>query len=536
MLFFNKQIFWKYSVAALSVVLATGLTFLIWPGIRAELSPFFFGAVIVCAWYGGFGPSLIAAALAAAAINYLFTSGSVDFEDLLQLSLFILVAWPISALARARKRGEDALRKSYAGLEQKIEQRTAKLSEANREMRAEIEARLQAEQRLRESEEHFRRAFDNAPIGMALLALDGRRLQVNRALCGILGYDESELLQKTSQDTSHPDDVPEDLRRRQELLNGTRTSYQVERRYIHKDGRVIWALRSVSLVRDVYDAPLHFITQVEDITARKQMEEDKQRLMHDLIERNNELLALQQEIGRVEPLAALGRMSAAIAHELGTPLNSVLGYTQLLAQEQLTESARRRLKTIESQTRRMVDIVQFYLDRTRDARRTFTEVDVNGLIRDTRQLLLPVFEAKNVALELSLAETLPPLRGHSAALQRALINLLNNAVDAVDSGGTVRIVSRPSGPSERLHPATVIEVRDNGPGIPDELLPKLFELFVTTKEPGKGTGLGLAVCEEIIKVHGGHIDITSKPGKGTAVQIYLPKAEQTMPSDAEAAA
>ncbi|MGH7848207.1 MAG: PAS domain S-box protein [Candidatus Binatia bacterium] len=554
-----------------------------------------------------------------------------------------------------RKQAEQMLEKTYADLEKRVKERTTALSQANLELREEIRARKQAEQMLRESEEHFRRAFDYAPIGMALLDLDGRWLQVNRALCQILGYGEQELLAHTVQSTTYPDDLAEDLKQMDQLLAGACPSFQRERRYIHKLGHAIWTLRSVSLVRDAQGKPLHFITQVQNITERKKMEEERQGLLRDLderikeltalhhtaqllqdhekttpallqeiatilrvawqepertaarilfdgmeyttpnfaltpwkqhvdfttpsgkhgavevvhlkdepngaqgpllpeekklldslaemlrlhlerkeakeradlatrdlIERNKELLKLQQEMGRIEPLAALGRITGAIAHELGTPLNSVLGYTQLLAKEELTESARRRLKTVEVQVRRMADIVQYYLDRTRDSPRRFSRINVNQLISDTLLLIKPLFEQKGVEATLMLAKPLPPLSGHGASLQRVFINLLNNAVDAVAEGGTVKITTRTTTPSERAHPGIIIEITDTGEGIPPDLLPKIFDLFVTTKSPGKGTGLGLAVCQEIVKAHGGHIEIISQLGQGTCVRILLP--------------
>jgi signal transduction histidine kinase len=107
-----------------------------------------------------------------------------------------------------------------------------------------------------------------------------------------------------------------------------------------------------------------------------------------------------------------------------------------------------------------------------------------------------------------------------------LINLLNNAVDAIDEGGTVTVAARVSAPPEAPRPGVVIEITDSGCGIPPELLPSIFDLFVTTKALGKGTGLGLMVCQEIIKSHGGTIDIDSQIGQGTCVRIFLPTAEE----------
>lgn len=134
-----------------------------------------------------------------------------------------------------------------------------------------ITDRQQREAALRESEDRFRSTFDSAAIGMALVNLEGRFLQVNDALCRIVGYTQAELQQKTFHDITHPDDLETDLALMRELMAGTRHSYQMEKRYFHKDGRVIWVLLSGSAVRDSTDRVMYFIAQIQDITERKML-------------------------------------------------------------------------------------------------------------------------------------------------------------------------------------------------------------------------------------------------------------------------
>jgi two-component system, NtrC family, sensor kinase len=234
-----------------------------------------------------------------------------------------------------------------------------------------------------------------------------------------------------------------------------------------------------------------------------------------------ELLRLQLELGRVERLATLGRMAGTIAHDLGTPLNSVLGYTQLLSQEDLTERARRRLAIIETQINRMGEIIQRYLSQTRGSAPK-NAVIVNELVRDTLVLLQPVFQQRGIEATSNLAETTPIVFGNANSIQRVLINLLDNAMDACEKKGAIRITTKEC-PALASKPAGVaIEIADTGAGIAPEVLPKIFDLFVTTKPPGRGTGLGLVICQEIIRAHGGTIQITSDVGQGTNVNIYLP--------------
>ena len=234
-----------------------------------------------------------------------------------------------------------------------------------------------------------------------------------------------------------------------------------------------------------------------------------------------ELLRVQQQIGRVERLATLGRITATVAHDLGTPLNSVLGYTQLLAKEELPERARRRLGIIETEIHRMGEIIQNYLSYARGNPQR-VRIDANELIRDTVLLLQPVFKQRSVAVTSQLSESLPVIYGDANSIQRLLINLLDNAVDACDAGGSVKIGTLEQSGLNHREQGVNIEVADTGGGIQPEMLTKVFDLFVTTKAPGKGTGLGLVICQEIVKAHGGTINITSQVGNGTTVTVFLP--------------
>jgi PAS domain S-box-containing protein len=141
------------------------------------------------------------------------------------------------------------------------------------------------------SDEQFRSAFEHAAIGMTLLAIDKRRLKVNRAFCRMLGYSEAELLARTVQDITHPDDVPWDVLQSQRAVAGEIEAFQCEKRYIHRSGRLVWVLLSCSLVRDADRKPLHFISQIQDITERKQIE----RVLRNNEERFRALTALSSD-------------------------------------------------------------------------------------------------------------------------------------------------------------------------------------------------------------------------------------------------
>lgn len=166
--------------------------------------------------------------------------------------------------------GPEATPPRAESVETEALRRTAELEAANRQLKAMMGGARQTEADLRQSEEQFRSSFENAAIGMALVASDGRWLQVNQALSNMLGYSKEELSSLTFQDITYPDDLATDMHFVREMLEGKRTSYQMEKRYLRKNGDLVWALLAVSLLRDQGGAPVHFISQIQDITALKQ--------------------------------------------------------------------------------------------------------------------------------------------------------------------------------------------------------------------------------------------------------------------------
>jgi two-component system sensor histidine kinase/response regulator len=203
---------------------------------------------------GLFWPQSVYGVLAANQWRWLEHAGWVVFED------FFLILSCIQGVREMRNVAERRaqLEATRARIEETVQERTAELT-------TRTEALQQTTQQLRASEEHFHSAFDNAPIGLALVAPDGSWLQVNRALCGIVGYDETELLATTFQAITHPEDLQTDLNFVRQMLAGEIPTYQMEKRYFHKQGQIVWILLSVSLVRDQLGRPLHFISQIQDI-------------------------------------------------------------------------------------------------------------------------------------------------------------------------------------------------------------------------------------------------------------------------------
>jgi signal transduction histidine kinase len=242
-----------------------------------------------------------------------------------------------------------------------------------------------------------------------------------------------------------------------------------------------------------------------------------------LVERN---ALLREELGAQERLAVAGQLTATFAHEVGTPLNLVTGHLQLLdAQADLPDKTRERLHTIQGQIQRVGDIVRRLLDLTRRPQLERKPLSFTNLLADLQQLWSPTLAAHGVAVQ---EEAPSPclLDVDRKQMEQLFLNLMNNAMDAMPGGGTVRIALRLAEESTPDGLWWEVRFQDSGQGIPAELLGQVFRPMFTTKAEGKGTGLGLSICREIVRSHGGDIRIESLPGQGTCVVFTLPGALQ----------
>ncbi len=243
---------------------------------------------------------------------------------------------------------------------------------------------------------------------------------------------------------------------------------------------------------------------------------------NEALRRANELLFdLQRQLGRAQRLATMGQLTAKIAHEIGTPLNSIALHLQLLARSAgLTALDRQRLVTIDGQIQRLVVTVQALLTATRGQPQRLEPTDLNGLVRGVTDLMSPILAAKRIACSVTPGDGVPKIQADPHQLQQVLLNLLTNAVDAMPAGGALRISTDETEGMARLC------VADSGPGIAPEDRERVFEPFYTTKDRSGGTGLGLAVCRQIVEAHRGRIAVAETPGGGATFEVYLPTPRQ----------
>ncbi len=262
--------------------------------------------------------------------------------------------------------------------------------------------------------------------------------------------------------------------------------------------------------------------------AFNRMTENVQSAQTELQQTVNTLKTTQQQLVQSEKLSAVGEFVAGVAHELNNPLAAVMGFSELLRNTNTDEKQKRHLDLIFKSSQRCQKIVQSLLSFARRHQPERKPVSVNLLIEDVLEIVAYQLRSSNVQVTCRLASNLPLVMADGHQVQQVLLNLLNNARQAIEAhqaGGQIIITTQTRGE------IICIGVQDNGPGIPPENIQRIFDPFFTTKEVGKGTGLGLSLCYGLIKEHGGNITVTSQPGAGATFTIELPATAGTSAAD-----
>jgi two-component system sensor histidine kinase DctS len=334
--------------------------------------------------------------------------------------------------------------------------------------------------------ELFHSAFKFSPIGISLVSPDGKWLKVNDALLNLLGYSEDEFLTKDFIEMTHPEDLKTDLAFVNELILGQRESYQMEKRYIHKDGSLVFALLSVSLIRNADFSPRFFISQIQDLSDLKKA---------------------QAELHNNSKMVALGEMAAGIAHEINNPLTIINLHSKALEQLIGEEELNRPLITtftakITDTVKRISSIVsslrKFSTDNSKMV--SFESYYIADIIQDSLGLCTEKFKSAGVSLELSVPRDLE-VECNPLDISQVLINLINNAFYAIKNEEVKKI----SISVQEVEGVMVMSVMDSGPQIPAAIRGKLLDPFFTTKPIGQGTGLGLSISRSLINVHQGEL-------------------------------
>lgn len=267
----------------------------------------------------------------------------------------------------------------------------------------------------------------------------------------------------------------------------------------------------IELIEKVGNFNIELKSEVASATA------ELKRRNQELRDLNTRLLKMQLELVQLERLAVAGQLTATFAHEVGTPLNLISGHVQLLIESfSDNELIRRKLSLVQSQIRRLSEIVRRLLDATRRPKLELAPVNLNELIQTVGALIKPTLQTHNIQYVEVLQSELPLIQADQKQLEQVLLNFINNSLDAMPNGGELKIETQ-SGLENKVY----VRVTDTGTGILPEHLEKLFEPMFTTKEIGQGTGLGLSISRDIIKEHGGEIEVRTVSGEGATFTILL---------------
>ena len=370
---------------------------------------------------------------------------------------------------------------------------------------------------LLESENRFRTAFAHAAVGMILVDVSGRVLQVNETYARITGYSVDELATLDLRGLC----FPEDLQRHQDLLEqvirGEIPAFDIEHRYIRKDGRIVWVHNSVTVTRDSNGQPAHIIALCREVTAQRHLDAQREELL--LSER-----AARSEAERANRMK--NEFLSTLSHELRTPLNAIVGWVELLKEADsepgLLEEG---LTVIARNVRAQATLIDDLLDMSRiesgQLRLARKNVDLREVLSAAIAVVTPAAEAKGIQIFTRFSPEKASVNGDPDRVQQVMWNLLTNAVKFTANGGQV-LVSLAA-----IKSAIEITVSDNGQGILPEFLPYVFDRFrqqdaSMTRRQG-GLGLGLSLVKELVELHGGTVQASSPgPGKGAKFTVELP--------------
>jgi PAS domain S-box-containing protein len=369
-----------------------------------------------------------------------------------------------------------------------------------------ITDRIEAEWAIRESEDRFRSTFEQAAVGVAHVSLDGRWLRVNQKFCQIVGYTEAELLQIDFQSLTPPEDLPQDVAAIERLLRGE--AVELEKRYIHKLGHLVWVDVTASLRQNASGSPLYFIATIADITARK---ESEFALQAQTIELSRTTALVEQRNQELD------RFTHIVSHDLKAPLRGIANLAEWIADDlegEVDPDIHKNLELMRSRVYRMETMINGLLQYARvgntgQSITTFAIADLLAEILDSLGL--------SASFTVELPPALPPLTTNRLLLSQVLTNLIGNAWKHHDRPeGRIQVTAQIL-PDRRWE----FSVSDDGPGIDPQDRDRVFGMFQTLSVSNKdSTGIGLSIVKKIVESQGGHIAIVdSQLDSGTTFRF-----------------
>ena len=362
----------------------------------------------------------------------------------------------------------------------------------------------------RESEARFRRLFESSPQGIAVVSRDGRVLEANPALGQILGRTSDELVGLSFTDFTHPDDCAVDVGLYAQLMAGDLAHYELEKRYVRKDGAIVWGHVTVFALPDPGKGPRVAIGILSDITERH---------------------ALEEQLRQSQRMEAIGQLAGGVAHDFNNLLTAVTSYCDL-ATDALSDGREPLIQAsvegIRSAADRAAEVTQQLLAFSRRQVLELAPLDLNAAITDQMRFLRRLL-GEDVEIRLALDPDVPAVTMDRGQLTQVVMNLAVNARDAMPGGGILTIETQnvvldraPTTTGLLSGPHVLLAVSDTGCGMDEATCLRAFEPFFTTKDSGKGTGLGLPTVLGIVEQSGGRVSVYSEPDLGTTFKVYMP--------------
>lgn len=356
-----------------------------------------------------------------------------------------------------------------------------------------ITERKRAEHLLRQSEERYRRLIAISPYAI-LVNRGSRIIFANDQAIKLFGAVKAdEILGKAVTALFHPDYHTVVRERIHELVEGCAQVPTLEEQVVTLDGQSVDV--EVSAAKFVDDGGPAILVMLRDISERKR---------------------LQEQLRRTERVAELGTLASGMAHEIGTPMNVILGRAEYLLDRVTEEPIKKGLQTIITQVERITRVMNQLLSFARRKTPERVALDLKQVIEDGLEMFQERLTRQQILVVTEFTDDCPMVQADGDQMSQVFINLVMNAVHAMPDGGTLRISLMPEKQVVKL------AVVDTGQGIPQDVVKRIFEPFFTTKEFGQGTGLGLTVVKGIIEEHQGSITVESEEGKGTTFTILLP--------------
>jgi PAS domain S-box-containing protein len=361
-----------------------------------------------------------------------------------------------------------------------------------------ISEKKKAQENLRISEERYRTLVAISPDGIVSISTKGIITFASDQIYKIFGYpDEKEVIGQPVLNWISADD-------REKMASNIKKALMGEDVGIHeyhvcrRDGELFWIEANSSIIKDTQGNATGLLGIIRDITERKKM---------------------QDSLIMTDRLASIGELASGMAHELNNPLTAVIGFADIILEEEDISTIREEIVLLNREAKRMAEVTKNMLTFARKHPAMKTQLNINDIITKVNEIRAYEHRLNNMQVITSLAEDLPEITGDYFQLQQVVLNIVINAeyfMKEAHNGGILDIRT------EKTNTGIRLSITDNGPGIVKENLTRIFDPFFTTKPIGKGTGLGLSICFGIIHEHDGNIYAESEPGKGTTFIIELP--------------